>query len=246
LSGFQPVRLGERGEPAGIGQQALHPVHQLTDDRIRTCQRDERAIGEWAIEVDQCSDPSRIAGSASVVEFMTASAVGGLSLRTSAHNEVEEQGPMKARDVMRKPVISVHPDTPLREVARLLLDKEISAVPVVDNNGTLIGMVSEGDLIRPDRAAREAWRQSWLEIFAEGEPLAPELLAWLQSQNHNARAVMSAPAVTVTEDTELGEIARVLITHRIKRVPVVRDGRVTGIVARDDLLRALASSKADL
>jgi CBS domain-containing protein len=171
---------------------------------------------------------------------------GGLSLRTSAHNEVEEQGPMKARDVMSKPVISVHPDTPLREVARLLLDKEISAVPVVDNNGTLIGMVSEGDLIRPDRAAREAWRHSWLEIFAEGEPLAPELLAWLQSQNHNARAVMSAPAVTVTEDTELGEIARVLITHRIKRVPVVRDGRVTGIVARDDLLRALASSKADL
>jgi CBS domain-containing protein len=153
---------------------------------------------------------------------------------------------MKARDVMSKPVISVHPDTPLREVARLLLDKKISAVPVVDNNGTLIGMVSEGDLIRPDRAAREAWRQSWLEIFAEGEPLAPELLAWLQSQNHNARAVMSAPAVTVTEDTELGEIARVLITHRIKRVPVVRDGRVTGIVARDDLLRALASSKADL
>jgi len=150
---------------------------------------------------------------------------------------------MKARDVMSKPVISVHPDTPLREVARLLLDKEISAVPVVDNNGTLIGMVSEGDLIRPDRAAREAWRQSWLEIFAEGEPLAPELLAWLQSQNHNARAVMSAPAVTVTEDTELGEIARVLITHRIKRVPVVRDGRVTGIVARDDLLRALASAR---
>lgn len=153
---------------------------------------------------------------------------------------------MKARDVMSKPVISVHPDTPLREVARLLLDKEISAVPVVDNNGTPIGMVSEGDLIRPDRAAREAWRQSWLEIFAEGEPLAPELLAWLQSQTHNARAVMSAPAVTVTEDTELGEIARVLITHRIKRVPVVRDGRVTGIVARDDLLRALASNKADL
>jgi len=57
---------------------------------------------------------------------------------------------------------------------------------------------------------------------------------------------MSAPAITVREDTELGEIARVLVTHRIKRVPVVQDGRVTGIVARDDLLRALAASKADL
>ena len=107
-------------------------------------------------------------------------------------------------------------------------------------------MVSEGDLIRPERAAREAWRQSWLEIFAEGEPLAPELLTWLHSQNHNARAVMSAPVITVSEDTELSEIARVLVTHRIKRVPVVRDGRVTGIVARDDVLRALASSKAEL
>jgi len=153
---------------------------------------------------------------------------------------------MNARDVMSKPVVSVHPDTPLREVARLLLDKGISAVPVVDDNGTPIGMVSEGDLIRPDRAAREAWRQSWLEIFAEGEPLAPELLAWLQSQSHSARAVMSAPAVTVAEDTELGEIARVLTTHRIKRVLVVRDDRVTGIVASHDLLRVLASSNADL
>ena len=107
-------------------------------------------------------------------------------------------------------------------------------------------MVSESDLIRPERAAREAWRQSWLEIFAEGEPLAPELLAWLQSQSHSARTVMSAPVITVSEHTELGEIARVLVTHRIKRVPVVRDGRVTGIIARDDLLRALAASKADL
>jgi CBS domain-containing protein len=153
---------------------------------------------------------------------------------------------MNARDVMSAPVVSVHPDTPTREIARLLLDKGISAVPVVDNNGAAIGIVSESDLIRPDRSAREAWRQSWLEIFAEGEALAPELLTWLQSQNHRARAVMSAPVITVSEETEVGEIARVLVTHGIKRVPVVRDGRVTGIVARDNLLRVLASSKADL
>jgi CBS domain-containing protein len=85
-----------------------------------------------------------------------------------------------------------------------------------------------------------------LKILSEGEPLAPELLAWLHSQNHTARAVRSAPAITVSEDAELGEIARVLVAHQIRRMPVVRDGRVTGIVARDDLLRALASSKADL
>jgi len=153
---------------------------------------------------------------------------------------------MNARDIMSKPVVSVHPQTSTREIARLLLDKHISAVPVVDNDGAAVGMVSEGDLIRPERAERRARLQSWLEILAEGEPIAPELLAWLQSQHHTARAVMSAPAITVREDTELGEIARVLVTHRIKRVPVVQDGRVTGIVARDDLLRALAASKADL
>ena len=149
---------------------------------------------------------------------------------------------MNARDIMSKPAVSVHPDTPLREVARLMLDKGITAVPVVDDNGEPIGIVSEGDLIRPERAAREAWRQSWLEVFAEGEPLAPELPDWLHSQSHSARAVMSAPVITVSEDTELGEIARVLITHRIKSVPVVRDGRVTGIIARGDLLRVLAAN----
>jgi CBS domain-containing protein len=122
----------------------------------------------------------------------------------------------------------------------------ITAVTVIDDNGVPIGIVSEGDLIRPDRAAREAWRQSWLEVFAEGEPLAPELLDWLHSQSHSARTVMSAPLITVSEDAELGEIARVLVTHRIQRVPVVRDGRVTGIIARGDLLRVLAANKADL
>src|SRR5215469_4841351 len=122
---------------------------------------------------------------------------------------------MNARDVMSKPVVSVHPDTPTREIARLLVEKGISAVPVVDDNGSPIGMVSEGDLIHPKRATREAWRQSWLEMFAEGEPLAPELLAWLQSQNNSARAVMSSPVITVSEDTELREIARMFVTHRI-------------------------------
>jgi CBS domain-containing protein len=145
-----------------------------------------------------------------------------------------------------KPVVSVHPDTPLREIARLMLDKGITAVPVVDDNGVPIGIVSEGDLIRPERPAREAWRQSWLEVFAEGEPLAPELLDWLHSQSHSAHAIMSAPVITVSENTEIGEIARVLVTHRIKCVPVVRDGRVTGIIARVDLLRVLAANKADL
>lgn len=149
---------------------------------------------------------------------------------------------MIARDVMTRNVVSVTPDTTLRKIASLLVEHGIGAVPVIESSGATIGIVSEGDLIRPDRAAREAWRQSWLEILAEGEPLAPELLAWLGSQNHSASAVISAPVIMVSEETGLGEIARLLTTHRIKRVPVVRDDRIVGIVSRADLVRALVAS----
>ena len=146
---------------------------------------------------------------------------------------------MIARDVMTRDVVSVTSDTTVRKIASLLVKNRISAVPVVDRSGVPIGIVSEGDLIRPGRAAREAWRRSWLEILAEGQPLAPELLAWLHSQNHSAGTVMSAPVITVGEETSLAEIARLLTAHRIKRVPVVRDGRIVGIVSRADLVRAL-------
>ena len=149
---------------------------------------------------------------------------------------------MIARDVMTRDVVSVTPDTPVRKIASLLVKYGIGAVPVIDSSGAPIGIVSEGDLIRPDRAAREAWRQSWLEILAEGEPLAPELLAWLGSQNHSAPAVMSAPVITVGEETNLREIAEILTTRRIKRVPVVTDGRIVGIISCADLVRALSVS----
>ena len=149
---------------------------------------------------------------------------------------------MIARDMMTRDVVSVTPDTPVRKIASLLVKHGIGAVPVIDSSGAPIGIVSEGDLIRPDRAAREAWRQSWLEVLAEGEPLAPELLAWLGSQNHNARAVMSAPVITVSEETNLREIAEIFTTRRIKRVPVVTDGRIVGIISCADLVRALSVS----
>jgi CBS domain-containing protein len=149
---------------------------------------------------------------------------------------------MIARDVMTRDVVSVIPDTPVRKIASLLVEHRIGAVPVIDDGGAPIGIVSESDLIRPDRGAREAWRRSWLEILAEGEPLAPELLAWLDSQNRSARAVMSAPVITVNQETDLREIAEILTTRRIKRVPVVTDGRIVGIISCADLVRALSVS----
>ncbi|MBV8334747.1 MAG: CBS domain-containing protein [Alphaproteobacteria bacterium] len=152
---------------------------------------------------------------------------------------------MKARDIMTDTVLSVCPDTSVSQVAGLLLDRGISAVPVVDSDGAPLGMVSEGDLIGRDEAARAARRDWWLALFAEGQPLSDAFMASLKAPERKARDVMSAPLVTVGEETEVGEIARLLAAHRIKRVPVVRDGRVIGIVSRADLLRALAAVQPD-
>jgi len=151
---------------------------------------------------------------------------------------------MKAGDVMTRRVISVRPETPTRDVARLLLENHISAVPVLDPSGAPLGMVSEGDLIERSDAEREARRDWWLVLLAEGETLNPEFLSSFRRSKQTAGDVMSGPVVTVGEDTEIPEIARLLKAHRIKRVPVVRDGKVVGIVSRENLLLALAEQEA--
>jgi CBS domain-containing protein len=149
---------------------------------------------------------------------------------------------MKARDVMTTAVSSVGPDTPIGEIAKILRDRGISAVPVVDKSGTPIGMVSEGDLIGRDDADREARRDWWLALLEEGGTLNADFLASLRPPERRARDVMTAPVVTVGEETDLREVARLLTAHRIKRVPVLRDGRVIGIVSRADLVRAFAEA----
>jgi CBS domain-containing protein len=150
---------------------------------------------------------------------------------------------MNAREIMTTEIVSVSPDTPTSSVAELLGKKGISAVPVVDSGGAPIGMVSEGDLIGRDETEREARRDWWLTLLAEGERLNPDFLASLRRPKRVARDVMSAPLITVGEGTALSEIAQLLMTHRIKRVPVVRDGRIVGIVSRADLVRALATDQ---
>jgi CBS domain-containing protein len=147
---------------------------------------------------------------------------------------------MLARDLMTKKVVSVPPDMPVNEIARLLLRNTISAAPVVDANGALLGMVSEGDLIGRNDSDREARRDWWLALLAEGEELNPDFLSTLRRSQRKAREVMVFPVITVTETTDAAEIARLLKEHRIKRVPVVRDERVVGIVSRADLLDTVA------
>ena len=122
---------------------------------------------------------------------------------------------MKAKDVMTAAVASVGPDTPRSQIAKLLLDRGISAAPVVDRDGLPIGIVSEGDLIGRNDSEREARRDWWLDLLAQGQPLSPDFLTSLRAAERTARELMSAPVVTVDADTDLGEVARLLAAYRI-------------------------------
>jgi len=145
---------------------------------------------------------------------------------------------MQARDVMTKQVISVTPDREVGEIARLMLENRISAVPVVDAQGALVGVVSEGDLIRrleDEGGAAKSW---WLGLLASPEERAG---AYVKAHGRLAREVMTPDPITVGPETSLAGAARLLEERHIKRVPVVENGRLVGILSRADLLRAMAS-----
>lgn len=145
----------------------------------------------------------------------------------------------KAGDLMTRDVAVVHPETSLLEAVKLMAGRRISGVPVVDDAGTIVGMLSEGDLVRWHEGYTE--RQArWLDMLAEGFELAPAFLQGIQEQHRKVKSVMSSGATTVTEDVPAREVANLMYEKNIKRVPVVRDGRLVGIVARFDLIRALA------
>ncbi|MGH6923288.1 MAG: CBS domain-containing protein [Propylenella sp.] len=149
---------------------------------------------------------------------------------------------MFARDLMTRDVIAVRPDTSIRDVAQILLSHRISAVPVTDAKGSLLGIVSEGDLLRRAETGTERRRSWWLDLLASPDERARE---YIKSHAAHVRDVMTKNVITVTEETPVSEIATFLEEKRIKRVPVVRDGRVVGIVSRADLLRGIATAKLD-
>ena len=145
---------------------------------------------------------------------------------------------MKAADVMATSVISVRLDTPVTKIAEVLLANRISAVPVVNDKDVLVGIVSEGDLIRRVEAGTERHRSWWLELLTGKETLAHE---FVMSHARAAADVMTRPVISVTPDTSLGDIASLLEKHRIKRVPVAVNGKIVGIVSRANLIQALVS-----
>jgi len=145
---------------------------------------------------------------------------------------------MNAADVMVSKVITVRADTSVAAIAETLLANRISAVPVVDDSGALVGIVSEGDLIHRVEAGTERHRSWWLEFLTGRETLARE---FVKSHARKAADMMTRPVITVKPDTPLGDLASLLEKHRIKRVPVVQDGKLVGIVSRANLVQALVT-----
>lgn len=144
---------------------------------------------------------------------------------------------MQAKDVMTPNVITVTPDTEIANIAKLLLEHHISAVPVVDPNNQILGIISEGDLFhRPELGVKPRRHSWWLSLVAGDEEFSAE---YVKTHGSHAAEVMTSPVVTVSEDTSIDEIVHLLEERRIKRVPVVRDGRLVGMVSRGDLLQGL-------
>ena len=148
---------------------------------------------------------------------------------------------MQASDIMSSPVVGVGPDTSVKEIASLLFEKRISGVPVMDE-GRLVGLVSEGDLLRrhelgTDRAKRSgSW---WLRMFSADQTPAD----YVKTHARRARDIMTREVITIVPETPLAEIATLLESHGIKRVPVMRDGELVGIVSRANLIQALAGMR---
>jgi CBS-domain-containing membrane protein len=146
---------------------------------------------------------------------------------------------LTAADVMTTAVITVRPETSIHEIAKLLCDHHISGVPVVEDEERLLGIVSEGDLIGHAQLAGEQRRSRW-QTFLNG----PAVLAQHYAKSHGRTVsdIMTKDVVTVLETTSVADTARTLEQHRIKRVPVLRGGRLVGIVTRSNLLQVLATA----
>lgn len=145
---------------------------------------------------------------------------------------------MKASEVMARDVVTVSPQTTVREIAGVMVERRISGVPVVDGSGKLVGMLSETDLLHRAETGTEKRRKWWLKAFVDADQLAREYAA---SHARRASDIMSTNVVTVDADADLDAVTDLLDRRKLKRVPVVKDGRLVGIITRGDLVRALVA-----
>jgi CBS domain-containing protein len=144
---------------------------------------------------------------------------------------------MNVSDVMTKSVRRIAPDDDVLTAACIMVEAGLSGLPVVDEAGRVVGMLTEGDLIRRKELGTLKRRSWWLELFSSSDDLARE---YVKSRSLKVRDVMTTTVVSVEEDTELSDLVALLQDQDIKRVPVLRQGELVGIVSRADLVRWLA------
>ena len=150
---------------------------------------------------------------------------------------------MNAADVMVTNVITVGPDARVQDVAHIFLTNRISAVPVVGSDGEILGIVSEGDLMRRAEAGTGRRRSWWLSLLTGTDALAAE---YVKEHSRMVTDVMTRDVITAAPEIPLRDIADILEKKGIKRVPIVKDGRIVGIVSRANLLQALASLRKQI
>jgi CBS domain-containing protein len=145
---------------------------------------------------------------------------------------------MNAADVMTTKVITVTPESSVGDAAKLMLQYRISGVPVVDQQGVLVGMVTEGDFLRRGETGTQRRRPRWLEFILGPGRLSSE---YVQAYGRKIADVMTSDPVCITEDVSLENVVDTLERHRVKRLPVIRDGKLVGIVSRANLVQAFAT-----
>jgi CBS domain-containing protein len=150
---------------------------------------------------------------------------------------------MRVRDLMTERVLSIGPEAPIKDVARILVEHRISGLPVCDVEGRVLGVVSEGDILYKEHDPKEGHRGGPLSWIVEGSPSgAGELKATALT----AAKAMTAPAITVAPYESVAEAARLMCERGVNRLPVVKDEKLIGIVTRADLVRAFIRSDEEI
>jgi CBS domain-containing protein len=147
---------------------------------------------------------------------------------------------MKAEDVMVRDLVTVEPQTSIADAIKLLAEYDVSALPVVGPDNHLIGILSEADLLEREELGASHHRPWWIEAVTPASKLAKE---FTKAHGKTVAQLMSTHVISASEDTPLLEIAALLERNRIKRVPIVRDGKLVGVVSQSNLIQALASSE---
>ena len=145
---------------------------------------------------------------------------------------------MRAIDVMTRDIVAAPPEVTVQDIARVMINHRISGIPIIDQDRRLVGIVTEGDLLRRVEIGTERRRSRWSEWFSPNSQLAAD---YIEAHARRVADIMTREVTSVDESATLAEITDLMETKRIKRLPVVHEGKLVGIVSRADLMKALAS-----